>query len=243
MGEIKNDSLEITWLCQGGFLLEANGLRVVIDPYLSDALKSRGQERMVPAPLTIEELRPGLVCFTHDHADHFDEQTVVPLAKAWPGCHFAGPTSTREHYARLGLNPRLFMTVDSGMSYVWGPIVLKAVPAWHTDKHAVGMVICFGGKTIYLSGDTEWNEQLVPAVQNAAGGPLDLVIICINGKLGNMTDTEAETVVEALTPPFVIPMHYGLFANNTIDPQPFAQKTKQKGIQCVLMQPGIPVKF
>ena len=243
MGEVKKDSLEVTWLCQGGFLLEADGFRVVIDPYLSDALKARGQERMVAAPLAIGELRPDVVFFTHDHADHFDEQTVMPLAKAWPDCHFAGPTSTQEHYCRLGLNPKLFMTVDCGMSYVWGPLVVKAVPAYHTDKYAVGMVIYFGGRHIYLSGDTEWSEELVPAVKKVAGGSLDMVIICINGKLGNMTDTEAEKVVTELKTGVVVPMHYGLFANNTIAPEPFAARVEGKGIKCVLMEPGKPVKF
>ena len=66
-------NLKITWLCQAGFLLEADGKRIVVDPYMSNRLyevsrKDVQMNRMMPNPVPYEELRPDLVCFTHDHA-------------------------------------------------------------------------------------------------------------------------------------------------------------------------------
>lgn len=233
----------MTWLGQGGFLLESEGRRLVVDPYLSDALKARGLARLIPTPLSVEELRPEWVCFTHDHADHFDEQTVVSLAKRWPDCRYIGPGSVWRHYRGLHLRPEAFTVLNKGEEYRCEGLTIRAVPAWHTDPDAVGLVVHWGHRSIYLSGDTEWSEELTGAVQKAAGGKPDVVMICINGKWGNMTDIQAAQVVEQLSPRMVVPMHYGLFADNTIDPRPFALEMKRKRFRCVLMVPGEPIVF
>lgn len=58
-------NLKITWLCQAGFLLEADGKRIVVDPYMSNRLyevsrKDVQMNRMMPNPVPYEELRPDL---------------------------------------------------------------------------------------------------------------------------------------------------------------------------------------
>ena len=69
--------IKITWLGQGGFLLEVQNYRLVIDPYLSDNLLAvQNLARLHPFPLKLEELRPDCLVFTHDHLDHFDPETA-----------------------------------------------------------------------------------------------------------------------------------------------------------------------
>ena len=95
--------MNLTWLGQGGFLLESNGRRLVIDPYLSDSLaKSHGTFRMIPPPMAIDETVPDVVFVTHDHLDHFDPETMGPLFKTFPKCRLVGPESVVEHGRREG---------------------------------------------------------------------------------------------------------------------------------------------
>ncbi|MGX5687650.1 MBL fold metallo-hydrolase [Arcticibacter tournemirensis] len=237
------ETLKVTWLGQGGFLIEINRIRILIDPYLSDSLSARGLKRLYPVPVKLEDLRPEVVFFTHDHADHFDEQTVRPLAELYPHCKMAGPASVYEHYIRLSLKPDCFTVFNCGDIYGLGDISVKAVPAYHTDPYSIGMVISFGERKIYLSGDTLLDDRLIPAVKQETGLDFDLMMICINGKLGNMNAIDALYVTSQLHPRIVIPMHYGLFAENTTDPEPFVNAVSKAGLQCLTMVPGQPVEF
>ena len=67
------------WLGQAGFVFQAGGRRLLIDPYLSDTLadKYRGSatphERMASPPIDLRGLgKVDLVLATHHHTDHMD---------------------------------------------------------------------------------------------------------------------------------------------------------------------------
>lgn len=243
MEKDNKETIKITWLGQGGFLIEINGIRMLIDPYLSDSLNAKGLKRLFPVPVKLENLKPDIIFFTHDHADHFDEQTILPLAALYPDCKAAGPVSVYEHYIRLGLKPDCFTVFNCGNVRRQGAISVKAVPAYHTDEYAVGIVISSRHKRIYISGDTLLDDRLIPAVKQHTGTGFDLMMICINGKLGNMNAIDALYVTSQLRPTIVIPMHYGLFAENTTDPEPFVNAVSKAGLQCLTMVPGQPVEF
>ena len=49
-------------------------------------------------------------------------------------------------------------------------------------------------------------------------GKIDLAILPINGKVGNMTATDAVRLAEAIAAKLVVPCHYDLFQFNTADP-------------------------
>lgn len=243
MEKNNKETLKITWLGQGGFLIEVDGIRMLIDPYLSDSLSVRGFKRLFPVPVKLEDLRPDVIFFTHDHADHFDEYTVMPLAALYPDCKIAGPVSVYEHYIRLGLNPDCFTVFNCGDITLMEDISVKAVSAYHTDIYAIGMVISSRHKRIYISGDTLLDDRLIPEVRQETGSDFDLMMICINGKLGNMNVIDALYVASQLHPKIVIPMHYGLFAENTTDPEPFVNAVSKAGLRCLTMVPGQPVEF
>jgi L-ascorbate 6-phosphate lactonase len=239
----KEKKLEITWLGQGGFLIRSDGIRLVIDPYLSNSLGARGIERLFPVPISIIDLKPDIVCFTHDHADHFDEQTILPLTEMYPNCKFVGPTSVYEHYCKLNLNSESFSILDYGNLYKEDELLIIAVNAYHTDNCAIGLVIKLANRCIYISGDTLLEKGLVESIVKVVDCEIDAVLICINGKLGNMDAHDALKVVEQLKPKMVIPMHYGLFAENTVDPASFVESVIRLGTECIIMEPGNPVDF
>src|SRR5207253_5484263 len=101
------------WLGQSGFLVVQNGRAVMFDPYLSDSLTrkyantdkphTRITERVVD-PAALGAL--GIIDFitsSHNHADHLDGETVVPLLAANPGARLIIPAANRDFVLeRLG---------------------------------------------------------------------------------------------------------------------------------------------
>src|SRR5690349_17867392 len=75
--------VSLYWLGQAGFVVDAHGRRIVIDPYLSDTLEAKyrntphSHARMMAAPVTADQLGAvDLVLCTHQHTDHLDGATL-----------------------------------------------------------------------------------------------------------------------------------------------------------------------
>jgi L-ascorbate metabolism protein UlaG (beta-lactamase superfamily) len=234
--------MKLTWLGQGGFLLESASCRVAVDPYLSDALAAKGLERMSPPPCTPAELAPSLVVCTHDHDDHLDPQTVVPMALARCDCRFAGPPAVVAHLVRLGVSQARCDALTAGGRMDHGCFSIAAAPARH-EGDAIGVVAEAEGLRVYISGDTLFFDELVQGVRRSAGGALDVAAVCINGRWGNMTWQEAARVVGDLRPRLAIPMHYGMFRANTVDPAPFLAAAREMGLEAVAMEVGRTVEL
>lgn len=239
--------MNIRWLTQGAFLFElpdAGGARILVDPYMSDCLESKGFKRLVPFPVKLEELRPDMLVCTHDHLDHLDPETVAAIAGHYPACRLAGGAGCLKHFAKLGIAEQRCVLLQAGsrMSVADG-LDIMPVPAFHSDPHALGLVFCAprageGKKCkqqkIYLTGDTEYDERLVN--EHTIG--CDVLLVCVNGRLGNMNADQALTLAKRLRPAAALPMHFGLFAENTANPQPFVKGCKEAGITSWVMEPG-----
>lgn len=229
------------WICQAGFIFDVDGERIVVDPYMSDSCAPRFP-RMVKVPVPFERLKPDFVLFSHDHRDHFDPETVPTLYKLYKDCRFAGPLSTYEHFRAMGFDTLRFQTLSKGNAFDFGAFKVRPTTAYHSDPLAIGMLFDFDGKLVYFSGDTEFRDSLADdIISTAAGAPIDAVIICINGKLGNMNWRDAVKVVSKIKPKIAVPMHYGLFAGNTEDPKPFAAEVEKAGVKCVIASTSEPI--
>lgn len=234
--------MRITWLGQSGYLLEADGLRLALDPYLGDAVERlQGLRRLMPPPCTAAELRPDALLITHDHLDHFDPATVPVVMAACPGCRLVGPASVMEHGRRDGFAPERLIPIAVGGTVRIGGIAITATPALHSDAAAVGFVVRSATICAWFSGDTRYAPDLATRVRDLADGAPDLACICINGRLGNMGLAEAVQVMAALRPGTAIPAHYGMFAENTADPDAFLAACAAIGQPAVRLQPGLAV--
>ena len=233
-------NLGITWLGQGGFLLELGGVRIAVDPYLSDSLRGEGLKRSFPPPVSLKELQPDIICCTHDHKEHFDDHTVLPLYEMFPDCMVLGPESVIRHARRLGLNPARMVTLRAGEnSYTYNGVRIKpTVDYLDREPQAIGLAVGFGDCRIYISGSTRYENGLVESVLETLDGTPDIIMVCINGRMGNMSDSEAVEIVERLQPHVAIPSHFGLFAKNTADPRPFLEEVTELGIQALMPVPG-----
>lgn len=209
-------NLKIRWIGQGGYLLSDGQTTVCIDPYLSNVVDRVAHHgRMVDAPFPPEELSCDAVICTHDHLDHVDIDAIPLMNK--DKMLFLAPLDAKETLVACGVTQ--YAPFDEGMICEIGSFHISAVYACHTVP-AVGVLIHHNERTLYLSGDTEYHERL----EDLADTGIDIMIICINGRLGNMNVDEAVKLTEILHPKVGIPTHYGMFESNTEDPLKYTSR-------------------
>ena len=235
------------WLGQSGYLLQWNGKRVLIDPYLSDSLTKKYAQTEKPH-IRMSELvaRPELlrnisvVTSSHNHTDHLDAETLGPLLKNNPHIKFIIPEANRSFVINrvlcdtefpIGMNDGDSISVD-GFTFV-------GIPAKHNelarDENGnckfMGFVIQFGDYSIYHSGDTLWFEEM-----DALLTPfdIDVAILPINGNnperrvAGNLNHKEAVALGKSINATYVIPCHYDMFSFNTADVKDFIFEAEEK---------------
>lgn len=220
-------NIKITWLGQAGYLLNYDNVTICIDPYLSNSIeKIDGLKRLKHIPVYPENLIADYLIITHDHWDHFDEDTINKIEM--DNMVFVGPTSCINHFAVLRKKCKAATVLDRGDSIRIGEVVIHAVFSEHTDD-SIGIVIeiCDSKKSIYFTGDTEFNEELL----NIKRYSPDLIIGCINGKWGNMDCYDLARLAAYLETNKVIPSHYGMFAENTEDPKKLERILKDYDIE------------
>jgi L-ascorbate metabolism protein UlaG (beta-lactamase superfamily) len=235
--------MKITWLTQSGFLLEEDGFRLVIDPYLSDAAAEKGATRVVPAPMNAQDLAPDALLCTHCHVDHWDPVGAPEILRFHPAASLIVPDSVRSLALAEGVGEGRIVPLDVGMEIQAGPFAITALPTIHSDPHGIGCLIRSGETCIYLSGDTEYSTALAKELRSriAALTPqVSVALLCINGRLGNQTWREAALMAELLNPSLVIPHHHDLFLENQQDPAPFLERCRQLGLSARTLVAGVP---
>lgn len=208
--------MKITWIGQSGYILSDNKTEICIDPYLSDVVnRIANRPRMVKVPLLPEELKSDIVICTHNHLDHVDIDSI-PLMKK-DNMLFLAPSDAENQLKECGV--KNYKAFDKGSVFNIGEFALEAVFADHTVP-AVGVIVRHGGITMYFSGDTEYNEKL----EELKKYNVDVMFICINGKLGNMNVDDAVKLTKIINPKVGVPTHYGMFESNTENPINYISK-------------------
>lgn len=212
---VNGADLTIRWIGQSGYILRDGESEICIDPYLSDVVERvAGRVRLQKAPLKPGSLQSDAVICTHDHLDHLDTD-AIPLMKK--EIHFYAPTAAQETLRACGVaNCHLF---DEGETCHIGSFRITAVYACHSVP-AIGLLVRHGDLTLYFSGDTEYDPRLLSLSEEK----IDIMFICINGRLGNMNIEDAVRLTAAIRPRVAIPTHYGMFASNTEDPAKYTNR-------------------
>jgi L-ascorbate metabolism protein UlaG (beta-lactamase superfamily) len=250
--EIQNhkntEGVHIWWLGQSGFLISWQGRQLLFDPYLSDSLTkkylnttkphTRMCERAIdPARLTNIDI----VTSSHNHTDHLDAETLIPLLKNNPNIDFIIPEANRTFVAE-----RVQCALDFPIGMSDGDIInlhnfkITCVPAAHNTIERdetgrlkyVGFVAQFGDFSIYHSGDTLWYDDIVDILKPFN---LDVAFLPINGNdpnrgvAGNLNVEEAVELGLQIGAKIVIPHHYDMFEFNTANPNDFINAAILRG--------------
>ncbi len=224
-------AVAIFWLGQGGYVFKSPGGTVIyLDAYLSET--GRELVRIAPIPILPEEVEANLILSSHDHLDHLDPVTVSRIASANHKIKFGGSEVCLEHFKQLGIDEERLVHIERGQSVEEGDFQVSAVFAEHGGG-AQGYVFDCGGPVVYVTGDTTYEEEL----KEVAKFRPDILLVCINGKWGNMNAGEAVALAKVLKVKLAVPMHYGMFTSNTLDPQVFpkALEEQRAGARALLM--------
>jgi L-ascorbate metabolism protein UlaG (beta-lactamase superfamily) len=239
-------ALHLWWLGQSGYLIQWQGEHLLIDPYLSDSLTqkyaatTKPHVRMTAIPIAPARLDfIDVVTSSHNHTDHLDAETLLPLLQVNPGLTIIAAAANQTFVAdRLNLVPARITPLGQAAPLTVGGFTFHAIPAAHQTLEqddaghyrCIGLVIQAGPWTIYHSGDTMPYAGLAEAL---LPWPIDLAILPINGYdpargvAGNLSGSEAAQLAKQIGAGLVIPCHYEMFTFNTVAPDEF-QRTAER---------------
>lgn len=139
-----NGKLVITFIGHATLMLQAGKTVIYVDPVFSEA-------DYLGFP------KSDILLITHDHDDHLDKNAIG---------HLTQPNTTTIISQSCSSKLAKGEILKNGQEKSIGEISIKAVPAYnivqtrngipyHPKGNGNGYVISFGGKKIYISGDTE----------------------------------------------------------------------------------------
>jgi L-ascorbate metabolism protein UlaG (beta-lactamase superfamily) len=220
--------MDIRFLGHACFELTEGSTRILVDPFLTGNPKAAAKA---------EELDPTHIFLTHGHADHWGD--VVDVAKRTGAQCVAIVELANELQSNDIENvadPNLGGTVEFDGGWV------RLVPAWHTSttpsgtvNTPAGLVINFGGKTVYHLGDTALfsDLSLVPRRDE-----VDVALMCIGGHY-TMDRHDGVEAAELIRAGEVIPCHYNTFPPIETDAQAFKSDVEGRGSsKVVVLEPG-----
>jgi len=251
------EQVNLWWLGQSGYLVAWDKIRILIDPYLSDSLTEkyrytdRPHIRMSERVLDPSCLRHiNMVTSSHNHTDHLDGQTLVPLIRNNPGIRMVIPEANRAFVCERIAMPLTFpVGMNDGETKELMGVQFTGIPAAHDaierdeqgNCRCMGYVICIGGVSIYHSGDTLKFEGMENILKPMG---IDLALLPINGNdpargvAGNLNVAEAAKLGKRIGAKLTVPCHYDMFSFNTADPQDFARAAEAEELNYRILRLG-----
>jgi len=229
-----DNGLRLTWLGHASFLVEYEGVTVLIDPWI---LKN---------PATPERFKQlekiDLMLITHGHFDHIGD-AVTLAAKHKP--KVVGIFEICEWLGRKGV-ANLEAMNKGGTIHMLG-IDITMVHADHScgireddgsivyGGEAVGFVLTFAnGYKLYHAGDTNVFGDMALIADLYAP---DLAMLPVGDRF-TMGTREVRRAIELLHPAVVVPMHFGTFPLLTGTPAQLRELIADLPVALVELEPG-----
>lgn len=213
--------MKVTWLGQAGLLFEINGIKIIVDPYLSDSVEKiePHNKRRVAVDKSFLEIEPDVIILTHNHLDHTDPDTLRFYLNDDSEVCVLASYNAWQTARKFGGIKNNYVMFNKGTVWTEKGIKFEAVYAEHSDDYAIGVIIYAENKKYYITGDTLYNKKISDDLPKK----IDYIFLPVNGRGNNMNMEEAKVFCDK-TGAKAIPVHCGLFDN--IDMNDFAYENK-----------------
>ena len=257
-----NTAFKVWWFGQSGFLIKWKGKCLLLDPYLSDSLSVKYQDTDKPHVRMSElVIRPGklnfidIVTSSHNHTDHLDAETLVPILKNSPDIKLVIPEANRVFVVdRVKCEIDFPIGLNDGLPVEFYGFKITGLPSAHNSIERnekgeckfMGYIIQFGGYAVYHSGDTILFDGLEEILKPYHA---DIAFLPINGNkperkvAGNLNPEEAAKLGKTIGAKLVIPHHYHLFEFNTEDPEVFVAQCQLHQVDFKVLELGEGMVF
>jgi L-ascorbate metabolism protein UlaG (beta-lactamase superfamily) len=223
----------VQWLGHAALLVEGEGRKILIDPFLTGNPRAAAKPEDVPADL---------ILISHGHGDHVGDS--VAIAKRTGATVASNYEISLWLQQKQGLDGSKVQGLQHGGGFLFdNAIRVKLTLAFHGSAlpdgsnggNPCGFVLTFpGGIKIYDAADTALFGDM--ALIGEEG--IDLAILPI-GDYYTMGPDDAVRAVKLIKPRFVLPIHYNTFPPIAQDVDAWATRVKaETSAEPVVLQPG-----
>ena len=218
---------KITFYGHSAFLVELDGKKILIDPYLSNPL----------SPVKPEDVKDvDLVVLTHGHGDHLGD--AITILKNNKNAKIVAIYELANYVGEQIGDPGRAIGGNIGGPMLVDDLKIALTPATHSSPYGAptGVVIIGKEATIYHAGDTgvTMDMKLIGELYKP-----DIALLPIGGHF-TMDPVEAAKAVELIKPKVAIPMHWGTFPVLYGKPEEFKKLVEEKTpeTKVIILQPG-----
>ncbi len=218
----------VTWYGHACFLIETQGTRLLIDPFLT------GNPL---APVRADAVHPQYILVSHGHGDHLGD--TVAIAKR-TGATVISNFELNDWFVAQGVENTHPQHIGGGFNYPWGRVKLtiahhgSGLPDGSYGGNPAGFLFYLEGKKIYHACDT----GLFYDMKLIGEEGIDLAILPIGDNF-TMGPDDALKAVKLIEPKQVVPIHYNTFDVIQQDPQAWARRVQNEtSVKVVVMKPG-----
>jgi L-ascorbate metabolism protein UlaG (beta-lactamase superfamily) len=219
----------LCWLGHACILLESDGQRLLIDPFLTDN---------PAAAAKAADVNPHFILVSHGHGDHVGDTLAIARRT---GATVVANYEIAEWFKKQGLEKVHGQQHGGGFNYPFGRVKLtlafhgSALPDGSNGGNPCGFLIAFkDGKKVYDAADT----GLFGDMSLIGEEGVDLATLPI-GDNYTMGPDDALRAVKLIRPRKVVPIHYNTWEIIAQDANAWAARVRQTGnCEPVVLKPG-----
>ena len=180
-----------------------------IEVLCHSSIRIEGEDKIIyidPFRIKEEKNDADIIFITHSHYDHFSEEDILKVKKE--NTKILVTTDLLERTIELGFKKEEITIVNQNNLYTILDIAVNTIPAYNINKQFhpkesnwVGYILTIEGKSIYVAGDTDINEE-------NKNVKCDIALLPVGGTYTTNYEEAAE-LANLINPELVIPTHYG----------------------------------
>ena len=220
--------INVTWYGHACFLIETDGTRLLIDPFL------QGNPL---APVKPDAVAADFILVSHGHGDHVGDTLAIARRT---GATVISNFEIHNWLVAQGLKKVHPQHIGGGRDFPWGRVKLtiahhgSVLPDGTYGGNPAGFLLYIQGKKIYHACDT----GLFYDMKLIGEEGIDLAILPIGDNF-TMGPDDALRATKLIEPAQVVPIHYNTFDVINQDPDAWARRVEEEtSTRVVVMNPG-----